>query len=114
MWVLENVSRNASSWDVLYFDGDVAPKKIGANRYICVLCDPQLRDVFSSRGELFEKHCFEKTLTWCNKNLKPEKWIVLCALMDGGSTWAEIRDEADVHELQCAEYFHGAFRIGIA
>lgn len=86
------VSHKGECWDILV-DFGVAERKSSAG-YYCELCEPDKRELFATREELWERHCFEPILEWLNKNLAESNWIYLFATE--GATWAEIKEKDDI------------------
>lgn len=58
--------------------------------YVCDLCEPEGRDVYTSREALWIDHLFEPFLTWVNEELVPARWLALYGSIDFGATWAKL------------------------
>ena len=79
--------------------------------YYCDLCLAKHREMFSSRKEMWEKHCFEELLEWVNDNFKTCNWICLHAI-GKGSTDASLINEKDLGKsINCHETFVRAFPV---
>lgn len=83
------VSHKGECWDILIDLGAVERKSSAG--YYCELCEPDKREFFATREELWESHCFESLLEWVNKNLGESRWVYLFATK--GATWAEIKEK---------------------
>ena len=97
------VSHQGECWDILIDLGAVERKSSAG--YYCELCEPDQRELFDTREELWESHCFEPLLEWVNKNLGESRWVSLFATK--GTTWAEIKEKEDIK----SKYFVHAFPV---
>lgn len=83
------VTYEGECWDFL-IDFDASPKRVPGG-YICDLCPPEGRPVFTDRPSLWAMEIFEPFLGWVNENLAKAKWIKLES--DRGVTWARLLTE---------------------
>lgn len=85
-------------WDLLIcFE---AIPELTRNGYVCSLCNPEQRDTYTSRDQLWRKHLFEPFLTWVNDTLTKAPWIEIygCA---GRLTAVKLLDSFP--ENQCSD-----------
>ena len=97
-------------WDIIW-EFDVFETRTADGRYYCHLCLAKHCEMFSSRKEMWEKHCFEELLEWVNDNFKTCNWICLHAI-GKGSTDASLINEKDLGKsINCHETFVRAFPV---
>jgi len=68
-------------WDALV-SFEVRERHNSACQYYCDMCEhyrnkTDKRQYYSSKLALWELHCFENILTWCNKEIIPDKILIL-------------------------------------
>jgi hypothetical protein len=81
------VMRQGECWDYLL---DLnAETKLVPGGYVCDLCPPESRPVFSNRPALWTDHLFEPLLEWVNESLAKAKWLALYGSPDY-ATWARL------------------------
>ncbi len=73
-------------WDIIW-EFDVFETRTPDGSYYCHLCFPEYKKNFSSRKELWEKHCFEKLLEWTKENFKESNRLCLFGTKCGGSAF---------------------------
>ena len=95
-------------WDIIQ-EFDVFETRTPDGRYYCNLCLPEHKEQFSSRKELWEKHCFEELLKWTKENFKESYWLFL--LRTNGSTTALIREDEEVAVIKNRKDFLTAFPV---
>jgi hypothetical protein len=80
--------RDDYSWYIL-FDVEAEPKRAPGGGYVCDLCRPDVRTVFTDRRALWTDHLFEGLLEWANDNLARAKWLALYG-SPGQASWARL------------------------
>ena len=63
-------------WDIIA-EFDVDETRTPDGRYYCHSCLPEYKEQFSSRKELWKKHCFEALLEWTKENFKESHRLCL-------------------------------------
>ncbi|MBO06497.1 MAG: hypothetical protein CMI58_05645 [Parcubacteria group bacterium] len=96
-------------WDIIE-EFDVFETRTPDGRYYCRLCLPEYKEQFSSRKELWGKHCFEPLLKWTKENFKESYWLFLLHTK-GGSTTALIREEEELAVIKNQKDFLTAFPV---
>lgn len=99
------VNHHGECWDIL--TSFVVEARKSSAGYYCEGCEPDKREFFATREELWERHCFEPLLKWVNKNLDESRWVCLFATKD--TTWARIKEKNDIKVD--SEYFVHAFPV---
>jgi len=95
LWVLHQLPNHKGIfWDML-IDFDVNVARSTSCQYYCSICDCYLktenkRQYYPTKLVLWEKHCFENILNWCNKQLTPDKLLILRGPTASGSTQANL------------------------
>lgn len=75
-------------WDDMLWN-DISLKRTG-NGYVCNMCEPDERKLYSTREELWRDHMFEVLLRWVNNRLIKSPWIEI--YQEEGCTSAMLRE----------------------
>lgn len=59
------------------------------NGYVCKLCDPTERVIYSNRQELWREHLFERFLEWANQKLAQAE-LISVYISPGGSSGVDL------------------------
>ena len=107
IWIM----RHKTIWDSLVAFGP-AEMRTSSGQYYCYLCEPEDQELFPTRQDLWEKHCFEPLFEWIKTNLDKSRWVGLFGDEDGrGSTWAELMDKNEVEGMRNKKDFVEAFPL---
>jgi hypothetical protein len=66
--------------------------------YVCILCKPEERKIYSSLEAVWIDHGFEECLNWVNSKLKKSRWLALYQVNHHGlasTTWVKLVEEPD-------------------
>jgi len=93
-------------WDIL-IDFDVSESRTSSGQYFCRECERHLlengrneqSELFSSREELWEKHCFNPLLEWVNTNFTDSQWLCLGGVKNHYSE-ASLKQKEEVDEMR--------------
>lgn len=106
VWVLYR----GDCWDGLaHFD--VAERRAPSGHYYCELCEPEKREMFSSREALWEEHCFEPLLEWTNEEFHVSRWLCLLGGIKDGYTAAILKQKDEMDDMATAKDFVHAFPV---
>ena len=83
-----SVNWQGQCWDIIF--NEIAIPLAVRNGYVCSVCRPSERTLFSSREELWKEHLFEPFAAWILKELANANAIVLHQDRLDGSTWAKL------------------------
>jgi hypothetical protein len=79
------VEWDGECWDYLY-DDMVSPQRITGG-YVCSYCEPDCREVYASRAELWRSHLFKPWPSWLVGKLNEVEALVLYGMP--GATWGK-------------------------
>lgn len=107
IWVYNHLE----PWEILW-EFDIAERRTPNGDYCCNICFVEKHHkIYSSRKELWEKHCFEELLEWVNDNFKTSNWIRLRDMGDGWKESALINEKDLREEINCEDVVVRLFPI---
>lgn len=115
LWVYhqDTQSDESSCWDGLV-DFDIFVKQSSNGEYYCDLCEEQYRQYYPTSVDLWQSHCFDNMLNWCNEKITPDKLLVLYGMEDRGCTWAKLISQTEWQTTNPKqEYFYQAIPVQI-
>lgn len=69
------VNYNGMMADALTWDPDISVSYDKEKGFYCGLCLPEYIEYYPTAKDLYEQHCFETLLKWCNENFKPGAFL---------------------------------------
>ena len=113
LWVYHQHTQSGETlcWDGL-IDFDISVKKSDTGEYYCDLCKLEYREYYPTSVALWQSHCFENMLNWCNKNITPDKVLVLYGIEGRGCTWAKLINQTEWQTTKLnQEYLYQAIPV---